>query len=114
MPTLAVWIARLQAVALVGLAIAVIVLAVTSTTSLGDGFVVTEIVVALLAALLLGAGTRLRRARVPILLLELIAVGVAGQLFSVHRPGIAVAVGLPAVVAAVTIVVGAREEGRAR
>lgn len=110
MPPLAVWIARVQAVALVGLALAAIVLAATSTTSLGIGFLVSEVVAALVVAGLLAVPTH-RRVRVPILLLELIAVGIAGQLVSDGRALIAVAVGVPALAAAVMIVVGARQDG---
>lgn len=105
----ALWITRLQAVALVGLAVAVVVLAVTSTTSLPVGFTVTEVVVALLGATLLGYVSEHPRARTPILLLEIIAVGVAVQLVTNGRPLIAVVVGVPALVAAVAIVLGARE-----
>lgn len=110
MPPLAVWIARVQAVALVGLAVAAVVLAATSTTSLSVGFLVAEVVAALALAVLLAVPTRHRRARVPILLLELIAVGIAGQLVSDRRALIAAVVGVPAFVAAVTIVAGARHE----
>jgi hypothetical protein len=109
-PPLAAWIARVQAVALVGLAIAAVVLAATSTTSLSIGFLITEVVAALAVAALLAVPTRHRRVRVPILLLELIAVGIAGQLVSDDRALVAVAVGVPALVAAVTIVAGARQE----
>lgn len=105
----ALWITRLQAVALVGLAIAVVVLAATSTTSLPVGFTVTEVVVALLGAVLLGYVSEHPRARTPILLLEIIAVGVAVQLVTNGRPLIAVVVGVPALVAAVAVVLGARE-----
>ncbi|HEY5335607.1 MAG TPA: hypothetical protein VIJ71_06255 [Mycobacteriales bacterium] len=110
MPPLAAWIARVQALALVGLAITAVVLAVTSTTSLSLGFLIAEVVAAVAVALLLAVPTRNRRLRVPILLLELIAVGIAGQLVSDGRAIIAVAVGVPALVAAVLIVVGARDD----
>lgn len=105
----ALWITRLQAVALVGLAIAVVVLAATSATALPVGFTVSEVVVALLSAVLLGYVSVHPRARTPILLLEIIAVGVAVQLLKTDRPLVAVAVGVPALIAAVTIVLGARE-----
>lgn len=108
MPPLAVWIVRAQALALVGLAITVVVLAGTSTTSLGAGFVITEVVAALVVAAAIGIPTRHRRVRVPILLLELIAIGIAGQLVSDHRPLVAVVVGVPALVAAIAIVLGER------
>ncbi|HEX7355452.1 MAG TPA: hypothetical protein VF288_11545 [Mycobacteriales bacterium] len=108
MSTVAVWIVRIQALALVGLAVAAVVLAATSTTSLGAGFVISEVVAALAVAALIGLPTRHRRLRAPILLLELIAVGIAGQLASDHRPLIAVAVGVPALVAALAILLGER------
>ncbi len=111
MPPVALWITRAQAVALVGVGIAVVVLAATSPTSLGPAFVVSEIAAALGGAVLLGYGSAHRRARTPILLLEVIAVGVAGQLVSVHRPLIASAVGLPALAAAVALLLGARGGG---
>jgi hypothetical protein len=107
-PPLAVWIVRVQAVALFGLAVAAIVLATTSTTSLSIGFLITEVAAALAVAALFAVPTRHRRVRVPILLLELIAVGIAGQLVSDGRPIIAVAVGVPALVAAVTILLASR------
>ncbi|MGH3049182.1 MAG: hypothetical protein ACRDLK_03415 [Gaiellaceae bacterium] len=108
MPPFAVWIVRVQALALVGLAVAAVVLAATSTTSLGAGFVISEVVAALVVAVLIGVPTRHRRVRAPILLLELIAVGIAGQLVADGRPLVAVAVGVPALVAAVAIILGER------
>ncbi|HEY5334882.1 MAG TPA: hypothetical protein VIJ71_02540, partial [Mycobacteriales bacterium] len=74
------------------------------------GFLIAEVVAAVAVALLLAVPTRNRRVRVPILLLELIAVGIAYQLVSDGRPFIALAVGVPALAAAVLIVVGARHD----
>ncbi len=110
MPPFVLWVTRLQAVAMAGLAIAVVVLAATSTTSLGIGFVITEVIAATFGAWLFGLGTRYRRARTPILLLEIIAVGIAGQLFVDSRPLIGVAVGVPALVVTVGILLAARSE----
>jgi hypothetical protein len=110
-PPIALWIARVQGVALLGLAIAIVVLAATSTTSLGPAFVISEAVGALLGAVLFGYATRYRQARTPVLLLEVIAVLISGQLlFAAHRVLIALLVGLPALAATVAIVLGARGE----
>lgn len=112
MPPLVVWVSRLQALALLGLAIAVVVLAATSTTSLGGGFVITEVVACLVGAWLFGYAVRWRRARAPILLFEVIAVGIAGQLFTVGRWYVALPVGLPALAVAIGVLATQRDENR--
>lgn len=109
-PPLALWITRAQAVCLVGLAVAVIVLALTDRVALGVGFLVAEVVGVIAGAVLLGCYCRRRRARTPILLLQIIAVGVSTQLYGDHRRLVAVAVGLPALVSAAAIVWAAREQ----
>lgn len=109
----ATWICRAQGVALIGLAVVVAVLAVTSRTSLPVAFTVVEVVVALLAAVLFGVVGGHPRARTPILLLEIIAVGVAGELIKDSRVLIGLVVGVPALAATVLILLGARESGPA-
>lgn len=92
---------------------AVAVLAATSKTSLPVAFTLVEVVVALLAAVLFGVVGGHPRARTPILLLEIIAVGVAGELIKSSRLPIGLLVGLPALAATALILLGARESGRA-
>ena len=107
------WILRAQAVGLLGLAISVLVLTGTSRTSLGPALLASEVLAAVGGAALLVAAGRYRRLRTPVLLLEIIAVLIAGQLFvSAHRVLIALVVGVPAVVATVTLLLTARAEHR--
>jgi hypothetical protein len=109
-PPLAVWITRVQGVALAGLAIAVVVLSATSTTSLAVAFVASEVVGALLLAVMLLAMPRRRWLRTPTLLMEIIAALISLQLGVDHRIPIAVLVGLPSLVATVGILGAARSE----
>ena len=110
MPPLALWITRLQALALVGLAVAVVVLSATSHTSLAAAFVASEVVLALLVAVMFVLADRRRWLRTPVLLLEIIAVLVSLQLGVDHRIPIAVLVGLPSLVATVAILGAARTD----
>ncbi len=110
MPPLAVWITRVQAVALAGLAVAVVVLSATSHTSLAGAFVASEVVAALLLAVMFVVAERRRWLRTPVLLIEIIAVLISLQLGVDHRVPIAVAVGLPSLVATVAILGAARTD----
>jgi hypothetical protein len=94
----------LQAVALVALAVALVVVSATSDLTIGVGFVLADVVGLVLIAALLTLGQTRRRARTPIALAELIAVLVSYQLGTGGRPWIAVAVGVPALVAFVLVV----------
>ena len=111
MPRLALMVARVQALALVGIAVAVLVLATGSRRTLAAGFLATEVLLALAAAALLGIAAGHRRARTPILLVEIIAVGVSTQLLTGHRVLAAVLVGPPALVQVILILRAARFEG---
>jgi hypothetical protein len=106
-----VWICRLQALALLGLAVVVVVLSTRSHSSLAPAFVISEVVGALLVAALFASAGRHRLVRTPILLVEIIAALISAQLVLDHRAPIAVAVGVPALVATVLILAAARDEG---
>lgn len=110
-PNAVLWLARLQGTALAGLGVAVIALAATSTTSLSAGFVVVEVLLCVFGAWLFGYAARWRRARAPILLLEIIAVLISGQLLRDGRVVVGLVVGLPALAASVGILLAAREDG---
>jgi hypothetical protein len=105
---LAVWLCRLQALALVGGAIALLVLSATSDVSTGAGFLAVDVIVALAVATLLATVPKRPWARTPILLTELIAVLVSTQLWSADRHAVALAVGIPALVLVVTVVAASR------
>ncbi|HVV31091.1 MAG TPA: hypothetical protein VHC41_09440 [Mycobacteriales bacterium] len=108
LPPLAVWLCRLQALALVGGAIALLVLSATSDVSTGAGFLAVDVIVALAVATLLATVPKRPWARTPILLTELIAVLVSTQLWSADRHAVALAVGIPALVLVVTVVAASR------
>jgi len=63
-----------------------------------------------------GVAVRVRRALAqspcPILLFEVIAVGIAGQLFTVGRWYVALPVGLPALAVAIGVLATQRDENR--
>jgi len=99
-----------QAAALVAGAIAIVVLSATSDSQLAAGYIVTDVVVTILLAALLVLGPNRRRARTPILLVELIAVLVSLQVWSSGRPWIALAVGVPAAVALLLLLAAYRPD----
>jgi hypothetical protein len=102
------WLLALQALALTAGAIAIVVLTATSHTTYSTGFIVTDVVGAILLATLLIAGPQRRWARTPIVLVELIAVLVSFQVWTSGRHWIALAVGIPATVALVLLLLANR------
>lgn len=99
---------RVQAAALVVLAVLLVGLALSARWSVPAGFLVADVLAALAVAALLALAPGRRRARGPVLLLELLAVAVGGQLLAGGRPLIGGVVGVPAAVAVGLLIAGYR------
>lgn len=97
-------ICRTQAAALVGLSVALLVLAANSTLTLAPGFLAVDVVGALLVAAVLGYGSTRPRLRTAVLLVELIALPVAYGLLTSNRVGLALLVGVPALATVVLLI----------
>ena len=109
LPRSVVWLCRAEAVALLAGAVALLVLSATSRGSLSGAYLAADVVIALLVAALLTVAAGRRRARTPILMVQILAVLISTQIWQSGRHLLALAVGVPALVCGVLIVLAARE-----
>lgn len=109
-----VWICRAQALALVAGACALLVLLAVSHTSISAAFLAADVVFAILVAGLLSTAVTRSWARGPIFFTELLAVLVSTQVWASGRPFVALAVGVPGVIAVAVVAVSAKPPPRER